>query len=677
MLSVLPGVLGAVFGLWGLWRPAHPDSELAAKLAHAVLEAETAQFKQLLGGDRQALNGPINLAFSLVDAHGVEGAADEGTLKAVADYYSSLRPRRLVITGAATRGGRRGRGNGTSDAGAGKTVLAIKLMLDLARDRGEKDPVPVRLAAGAWPGTPLRDWLRAHLVSTYRLTSHEARRLVDGNLVLPVIDGLDEMDMGAATTRAAQLLGALERYERAGQKAHVVVTCRHDTYDALLRAGKPLQMSVRVQIAPVTPDQILDYLRLRVGASPASLTRWQPVLDDITPPPGQPQARSALASKLGSPWRLTLAAVVYEEPAEQEGFLRDPADLVSLARRGDLYRHLLDRYVKAAVNASQHDDYESDDGSSGHSAFRRRGRRLDPAKTWRYLAALARYLNASASREPVQVAGRRLSGTDIVLHELWPLGRPVQVMAVNAVMVFVLLQPGWFTTIWMGALTHHTRTAGAVVAVLSTAAVVRAGWLYWPQPRRVDFRRLRHRALWPAYVLALAVGIAGGYPARHTVGGPWAITLGVLNAAFFLVFCATAFGGATNRAPTLPGMPLRDDAVGFALAGFGYGLGQGLFSGLGWGMHGHGLAVGLWVGASEGLLIAIGFALGGGPGAATLRYVALVLSTRGVLPWRPAAFLAQCHRLGLLRTAGIAYQFRQRELQDHLATRPAPPPRIY
>ncbi|KQX78540.1 hypothetical protein ASD48_35090 [Streptomyces sp. Root1310] len=46
--------------------------------------------------------------------------------------------------------------------------------------------------------------------------------------------------------------------------------------------------------------------------------------------------------------------------------------------------------------------------------------------------------------------------------------------------------------------------------------------------------------------------------------------------------------------------------------------------------------------------------------------------TRQPLPWRLGHFLRWCYRSGLIRVAGTAYQFRHRELQDHLA-RHAPP----
>jgi hypothetical protein len=42
------------------------------------------------------------------------------------------------------------------------------------------------------------------------------------------------------------------------------------------------------------------------------------------------------------------------------------------------------------------------------------------------------------------------------------------------------------------------------------------------------------------------------------------------------------------------------------------------------------------------------------------------------VPWRLGHFLAWSYNAGLIRTAGIGYQFRHRELQDHLARHPAP-----
>ncbi|MEU6097778.1 hypothetical protein [Streptomyces sp. NPDC047079] len=186
-----PGLGGAVLGVWSVrlavraLREARNGEVLAAELAQAVSDAEGQQFRQLLGGDQQALNGTIDLVFTLAAVSGMAETDRQGRLQEIAEFYRALRPGRMVITGAA------GPDPGGGDAGTGKTVLAIALILGMARSRAAGEPVPVRLSAAAWPGTPLPDWLITHLVGAYRLPRHEAETLVRSRLVLPVLDGLD------------------------------------------------------------------------------------------------------------------------------------------------------------------------------------------------------------------------------------------------------------------------------------------------------------------------------------------------------------------------------------------------------------------------------------------------------------------------------------------------------
>jgi hypothetical protein len=51
------------------------------------------------------------------------------------------------------------------------------------------------------------------------------------------------------------------------------------------------------------------------------------------------------------------------------------------------------------------------------------------------------------------------------------------------------------------------------------------------------------------------------------------------------------------------------------------------------------------------------------------RYLALLLCSRGKLPWRLGAFLDWAYGAGLLRVSGIAYQFRHDELRNWLTRR--------
>lgn len=69
-----------------------------------------------------------------------------------------------------------------------------------------------------------------------------------------------------------------------------------------------------------------------------------------------------------------------------------------------------------------------------------------------------------------------------------------------------------------------------------------------------------------------------------------------------------------------------------------------------------------------GLLIGLLFGLGLGRHHAWLAYglSVILLRSKGALPLRAMGFLEDAHRLGLLRTEGPFYQFRNVELQKHL-----------
>jgi hypothetical protein len=85
---------------------------------------------------------------------------------------------------------------------------------------------------------------------------------------------------------------------------------------------------------------------------------------------------------------------------------------------------------------------------------------------------------------------------------------------------------------------------------------------------------------------------------------------------------------------------------------------------------GPGLVGGLLVPASV-LVLALALTVSIGFGINGTRYVAFLLCTRGrfttdPLPWRLGRFLNWCYQAGLIRQAGISYQFRHRELQQYL-----------
>ncbi|MFF0445351.1 hypothetical protein ACFYT4_02840 [Streptomyces sp. NPDC004609] len=730
VLSFGVSVIGTVAGVWGLkvalrsGREQRTPDMIAEVLARSVLRLEGAEYRQLLGGGRSALNGRIDLPFRVVAAPGVEGVDPGGTLEGVGDFFLRLRPGRLVITGtAAPAAGHQ------EDAGTGKTVLALALVLQLAERWEPGARVPVRMTAATWPGGPLSRWLEEHLVDVYRLSRRDAHALVRSDLLLPVVDGLDELDPSLSRpgdSRAAGLMREVERYESGGGRAPVVMTCRGWAYAALTDAEAQPQITAHVSLDRVDGARARRYLEARVCYSSRNRARWQPVLDALDPPPGSPASAAdpEVRRALSTPWRLTLAAVVYEERAAGvRDFCRRPQDLLTLARSGALYTYLLDHYVAAAVHSGRADESESEAEREARTKEYGSERlpRLDPRSTWRHLAVLAGYLhgNTAGSRHR---AGRQLSGVDLVLHELWPLAPRSR--AVGGALTAALILGGLATALGvMGKVYGEPAAAGpAVISGFVALAALGAIGRSWPVPLQLELRSLgtwsrRLRAL-ARVVVATAAGAGlgglGGMVAFVLVGfwvGLLLAFVALLEAlaggdadkqveAFGRLFTAVLVSGVAlgllvglvagaatallRRRSEPTGDPrtvVRTDALsalGVALAtvtaaALILGLTAYTAGDLG-NIPGRGPARPMVLGGVFGLA-AVAFALAiGRSGAVTVRYLAFLICTRGLLPWRLSRFLYVCYRLGLLRVAGIGYQFRHRELQQHLAARPMAPP---
>ncbi|WP_405996662.1 NACHT domain-containing protein [Streptomyces sp. NBC_00829] len=362
---------GLVFGVAGLWAAVaalrqkpwdQPDLAAAADtLARHVIRLEEESLHQLRGADFPA----IDIAFSMhpqyrpADVRDAYGPLNQGQLSKVATFFCAARPQRLVITG---------------DAGAGKTVLAAELVLALLEERKNNDPVPVRLPLAGWDTTrPLDEWIADQLVRDRAFDLHPAvaTALVKHHLVLPVLDGLDEMDAEttpAEQSRARAALRVLNTRPQGRGPAPAVVTCRHDRYADLAAHGNELRDAAWVSLKPVSHAAALDYLKRRDSDG-----RWQPVRTQLTA-----GLAPVLAQALTTPWRLTLAVTAYAESG-------DPRALTAFGTVAEIDNYVLGRFVQAASRLHP-------------PSFRRHN--ADRAHRW--LHALATYLTAPppASSEP-------------------------------------------------------------------------------------------------------------------------------------------------------------------------------------------------------------------------------------------------------------------------------------
>lgn len=637
------------------WQQADPVA-LAERLATAVRRQEQEARRQLLGDPGRAID--VAFDFRPAPAHNAAEASRQGRLAEVAAYYRRLRPRRMVITGA---------------PGAGKTVLAVELIMALLEDRAPADPVPMRLSAASLDlgaDTPVERWLVTHLVDVYEMPPRSAQALVDAGRILPVVDGLDELDATDSPgfgSRAGQAMRAFNAYQRYRGRAELIVTCRSEHYAALTGDLAWVEDAAMVEIRPVSAAQAREFITARA----VDARRWDKVLDLV-----RRDRRGRLAAALATPWRLTLATIVYEQRDAAGGFLRDPDELADpVLDTADAVRdHLLGLFLPAALAAQPY----------------------HPAQAHRWLAVLAGYLdrNAVTGRS---LGGRELSGTDIVPHELWPLAgsrRPRVLTLAIFVLIWlaasaILLAPvligvtaASVTRLLLSGPGIMFALPGVLGAVLLVAAAAGKSWsTVWPAPHRVSFGQFRtprgRRQLAEGVPLGLAAGVVAGV-AFGALSGPAVAVAAGLAVAVAVGLAA----GLTSELAEDPGAGsadprsiIRHDLLFGLLAGLPAGLAvalaagavSGLAFGAPFGLAG-GLAFGVAAAAAVGLTGGLTSGLTGG--LLTIRYLALLLCAP--LPWRLGRFLTACYQAGVVRIAGAGYQFRHRELQDYLTRHRVP-----
>ncbi|WP_176986477.1 NACHT domain-containing NTPase [Streptomyces sp. 2231.1] len=645
LLALAPTVPAAYLA-WAAYREdrreaaADPEAK-AAMLATSVAAAETLQRAQLLGPGAHR----IDLAFThrVEPANNAAGAAPQGRFTDIVGYYQGLRPARLVITG---------------EPGAGKTLLALELLLGLLTDpnRTQADPVPIRLSLAGWEANrPLTEWLTEQVHQHYRdrgVTAADAAALVEQHRILPVLDGLDEMDTDdtpAARRRAARALQQLNAYQNPAGSAPVVLTCRTAQYEQLAALDVRMREAARIEITAVTPTQADVYLTAR-STRP---DRWRQVLDTLATAPG-----GTLARGLATPWRLNLAVTAYEERHPNTlAYLRDPTDLLAMGSPSAVRDHLLALYLPAA--SSQH-------------PTRPGGYRAD--RTHRWLAALAAHLATTPAATG--------SATDLVLHRLWPMAGYLRVRVADALLTtFLALGVGclMLTQVLIGM--SPRQVFGATAGVLMALGYIwhASGTVKDPEALRLHLLRTPAglRQVVPGIIREFVRGALTGLCAGAGMGVVFGVAFGFTSGLWVGVVSgpglALLFGLGLGLAdglsaplrdapPTDPRYPIRDNLLVGLLFGALTGAGVGLL--LGFLLQPLlGVAAGLMTGLTCGFYLQT---------EAGRRCLVFLCCSHGRLPWRLGGFLHWSYGAGLLRVSGVAYQFRHRELQDWLAAHPNP-----
>ncbi|WP_327720278.1 hypothetical protein OG381_36735 [Streptomyces sp. NBC_00490] len=654
---------------------------LADRLAEICVARERHQFGQMV-----ETGAPMDLLFRrLRDSAGHPRGSGTSRLTEIASYYRGCEHERLLFLG---------------EGGSGKTVLLVHLLLQMLDERAPGGLVAWRFSLSRWDTSrKLSAWMAEEISRDTRIPLTQAHDLVTRGLVLPLLDGLDEMDPPHTPfpTRAAAVVEQLNEAQRFDKPIPFVLTCRTDTHDRLVSRGVRLADTVAVQMLRLSPKQVQRHIK-----SVADEERWADVLSHL-----EKDANGRLAQYLSLPWRLAMAVIIYDKKSG-DGYARDLSDLTASGWSDDTPPVTVGRFVEELL--------------SRPAVANRR----EPTR--RTLATLAAYLHDKRRRDgegkalPGVEEGRTLSGVDLVVHELWPVGGPRAPRYVTAALSVLLWTPAAAAVLWtVGHMAWPFWLKAVVYGVLGLfpAYSAHTSLAQWPHPRNVVLGRFRT----PTGIRRLSAAAAVGLLMLILLAATGAPEFTAAYAAMF----ALIFGSGSALA-VRDGADVRVLAAVALAVGLVFGLATclalgslGPAGGMLVGTGGGGLALVLAVRAalrggaeprhvrnpvfedfiandiltacvSGSVLAAItavllwflplpasalqvalvsvaaGFSLGFGFVAdAWRRHIALLICCRGALAPRLAHVLAQAHDAGLLRRAGIAYQFRHLDLRDHFA----------
>jgi hypothetical protein len=612
------------------------------------------------------------------------------------------------------------------EPGAGKTILMIRLVLDLLENRPDGGPVPILASIASWnpPLQDLRDWLGAQLLIDHPGLANpppdgmthrtQAEALLGSRLILPILDGLDEIPEEVRASAIGQINDALRPGER------LVVTCRSEQYlDAIRpkdgRELKPVEAAAAIRLCPLDLATVHEYLR-HDAPGPDMRARWDRVFNRLG-------KKAPAREVLSTPLMVGLARTIYNSPQAGPSKTRpDPVYLRdrALADRKAVESLLLDEFIPAAYRQDGDSRWKAQDAERWLVFLARHLERKiggPDLAWWQLRRAMPRTVAAAAAGAAAgAVAGVLLgvaagaaagAAAGLGVAAGFVFGAGVWSNAETPARGIRIIVPR------LAAAAGAAAVAGAVVwaaagAVAGAAAglgvaagfVLRAGvWSNAETPARgirIIVPRLAAAAAVGAvlgallgaligdvaYVIgAVMVGIVNGTAAGARAMGDVKVglLLGLLIGLLFgltvgltvgLLFGLKVVPGDLAEAAS-PQITLARDRQAALLFMLVLGVAGGVVGGLA-----AGLAAGVSLGVVGGVAAGVAAGLAAGAWLSTDQaawpsYLLTVgwLAFSHRLPRSLMDFLSDAHERGVLRQAGAVYQFRHIELQHRLANR--------
>lgn len=606
-------------------------------------------------------------------------SGDNNHVTDLADQFRQLRRRRVVVLGG---------------AGAGKTTLAVQLLLELLATRQDHEPCPVLFSAAGWDPIAyprFHNWLAVRLRQDYRaLLAPELGRdvpeaLVERGAILPVIDGLDELPAASIPVAIRALNTSL------GDADQLILTCRTDEFVTATRAaGDVLRSAAVIEPQPLTPKIVADHLSFCLPSSPSPA--WNRVLTALRNESRKAGEAAGLASVTSTPLGVWLLRSVY--PSN----LSDPSDVLRPALRNPkmLREHLFEGLIQALVT-------ERPPSNNPAQPFRPQ-RQWSPDDVRRWLSYIARNM--------VIMHGGETATSDFgwwefarvaIKPRVWGL---INVGIMTAVLAFWLGPFAWADSddpvadrIFASVLCEFF-TAGLIFGLTE---IIVEKWRH-DEPGTIDLhgRKLRlvgmsvyNSGLFFGSMMAAMFGfLAFSWhlgPGHSHHAEPYRTAKWILYVLLFITpgisvgFIRWAESPLPTQAVVTPLASWKTDRLlswtRFVVVAVPSGVVFGLAMGLGVGLNFRGdyywadigfaaaIRVGLLAGILGGCISAVFLWLTVGQHSAWIAYEVTTswLALRRKLPRLLIQFLDDAHRLGLLRANGPRYQFRHAELQSYLA----------
>ncbi len=517
------------------------------------------------------------------------------------------------------------------EPGAGKTTILLQLVSDLLL-RAQMDgrhPIPVVFSLASWANNmPLGDWMVNELANRYEVPRRLGQLWLKNGDLLPLLDGLDEVEQEHRVDCAQAINQFRQRY----MTMPTVVTCRIKDYEAL---ATRLNLAQAIVLQPLSLEQIDQYLE-SMGPRLAGLRAA--LQNDMT-----------LRELAESPLMLSMMTLAYYRMPENVA--------LSLGSRKMGRTLLFDVYVERMARYR-----------GGESLY-------EPEQTVQWLGWLAQKMS-------------QFNQTIFFLENLQPNWLPreqqrqfASAMRTRLAGVFVLVGllaglVGLFVSDWRALLAGLGAglVAGGLLAFFRLLLVwARVSWFRIETVETLNWRWLR--ALLGGGLGLVGGGLLGGLlwlagrGLEPPISGGWVILLALIGLISQTV--AHALERDEMKMRTTPGQGFVRSAQNGRLVGIMTGVGTAVLLGLGWlitnwanmpvtGATFWPFAVGisLYLGISAGLAY-------GGLAALQQRQLSRVLAQQQLAPADYIHFLDYAAERNLLRKVGGGYMFVHLLLLDY------------